>query len=251
MTRPIRFSSLLTLCGIAAACSSAAQPGAEEAPAAAAADPATAGAEEAVADAVTAVPEVYSVMHEDDRVRVVKMALPAGKTDGLHSHPHEVVYFTQGGKAKIEVHGGDTVNAEPPAGAILSNAPWAHTVTNEGDTDIEAVIVELKQEPGQRAAVAAGTDAVSVAPTVYAVLNDDERARVLEMKLGPGQKDGEHTHPDELVYFIKGGKAKITTAEGAQEMEIADGFVLSHEGWTHTVENVGDTEIHAIIFELK
>lgn len=35
------------------------------------------------------------------------------------------------------------------------------------------------------------------------------------------------------------------------EVDIPDGHVMAHEPWTHTVENIGDTDIHAILFERK
>jgi quercetin dioxygenase-like cupin family protein len=204
-----------------------------------------------VPDAVTAAPGIYSTMHEDERVRVVEMKMSAGATDGFHQHPHEVVYFLAGGSLTVELPEGEPLSVELPAGAVLSNEPWSHTVTNVGETDVHAILVEMVQEPGGREAVAEGTDAVSVAPAIYSVLNEDERARVLEMRLPAGAEDGEHTHPDELVYFITGGTVVITTAEGEMEMEIPEGHVLSHEGWTHSVRNVGESEIHAIIWELR
>lgn len=74
--------------------------------------------------------------------------------------------------------------------------------------------------------------------------------RVMEMKLKAGEKDNKHSHRYETVYFIKGGKAKISLPGGeSMEAEIPDGHVMHHEPWTHTVENIGDTDIHAIIFE--
>ena len=51
--------------------------------------------------------------------------------------------------------------------------------------------------------------------------------------------------------FLTGGKVLITTADGEMELEIPDGHVLSHEAWTHSVKNIGDTDIHAVIRELR
>ena len=31
--------------------------------------------------------------------------------------------------------------------------------------------------------------------------------------------------------------------------QIPDGHVMYHEAWTHTVENIGDTDVLAIIYE--
>ena len=71
------------------------------------------------------------------------------------------------------------------------------------------------------------------------------------MKIAAGTMDNQHSHYAEAVYFISGGKGKITI-EGKEEImeaEIPDGHVMFSEGWTHQVENVGDTDLHAIIFE--
>ncbi len=35
------------------------------------------------------------------------------------------------------------------------------------------------------------------------------------------------------------------------ELEVPDGHVMQHEPWTHRVENIGATDIKAILFERK
>jgi len=50
---------------------------------------------------------------------------------------------------------------------------------------------------------------------------------------------------------FKGSKAVIRVDGDAMELDIPDGMVMEHEPWTHSVENIGDREIVAIIFELK
>lgn len=92
-------------------------------------------------------------------------------------------------------------------------------------------------------------DPCEVSPEYYTELFSNDKLRVVEMKLPAGAMDTEHSHPDETVYFIRGGKARIHVGDDSMEAEIPDGHVMFHEAWTHTVENVGDTDIHAIIFE--
>ena len=93
-------------------------------------------------------------------------------------------------------------------------------------------------------------DPCDVSPNYYKTLFDNETLRVVEMTLPAGHKDPQHSHPSETVYFISGGNVKIHLPGGdAMEADIPDGHVLWHEEWTHTVENIGDTDIHAIIFE--
>ncbi len=95
-------------------------------------------------------------------------------------------------------------------------------------------------------------DPVEASPANYKLLVENDRVRLLEMIVKAGEKDEVHSHPSEMVYFISGGKARVHLADGdSMEAEFPDGGVMEHEAWTHQVENVGDTDIHAIIFELK
>ena len=95
-------------------------------------------------------------------------------------------------------------------------------------------------------------DPVKVAPNNYKVLMENEHVRVVEMSLKVGEKDQMHSHPSETVYFIKGGKLKIQLPDGGgMEAELPDGHVMWHEGWTHVVENIGSSDIKAIIMESK
>lgn len=93
-------------------------------------------------------------------------------------------------------------------------------------------------------------DPVEVSPKQYRSLFENDAVRVVQMDLGPGEKDELHSHPNETVYFLNGGKAKIYLENGdVVEAEIPDGHVMWNEAWTHQVENVGTTSIRAIIVE--
>ncbi len=95
-------------------------------------------------------------------------------------------------------------------------------------------------------------DAAQVSPDHYSVLLENDHVRVLEMRVPAGTSDIQHSHPNETVYFLSGGKVRVHLPGGeAPEMDIPDGFVMWHEPWTHRVENIGDTEVHAIVVESK
>ena len=95
-------------------------------------------------------------------------------------------------------------------------------------------------------------DPVQVSGKNYKTLMENDQVRVLEMTLNVGETDITHSHPDETVYFVSGGKVKIHLPGGdAMEAELPDGHVMWHEAWTHTVENIGTTNIKAIIVENK
>ncbi|MCH8817588.1 MAG: hypothetical protein IIC92_07660 [Chloroflexi bacterium] len=95
-------------------------------------------------DPVEVSPDVYTVLFENDAVRVLDMTLPAGQSDVEHSHTAETVIFLKGGKAHIALPDGDAMDAELPDCHIMWHEAWTHTVTNTGDTEIKAIIVESK-----------------------------------------------------------------------------------------------------------
>ena len=86
----------------------------------------------------------------------------------------------------------------------------------------------------------------------YKLVLDNDHVRLIEMTLPVGQIDNQHSHQNETVYFITGGKVRVHLPDGETvELEVPDGGSMWHEAWTHRVENIGDTDIRAIIFEPK
>jgi beta-alanine degradation protein BauB len=94
-------------------------------------------------------------------------------------------------------------------------------------------------------------DAAKVAPHVYKVLSENERARVLEVTMEPGARSEMHSHPDYFVYFLTAGKVKFTTASGeTQEVEVAANTSMWRESEEHATENIGGA-LRALFFEPK
>lgn len=96
-------------------------------------------------DAAAVSPRHYTVMLENDHVRVLDMRLPAGESDEVHSHPNETVFFVTGGKVRVHLPGGATAELEPPDGFVMWHEAWTHRVENIGSSDIRAIVVENKQ----------------------------------------------------------------------------------------------------------
>ena len=81
---------------------------------------------------------------------------------------------------------------------------------------------------------------------------ENDRVRVLERTLRPGEREKEHSHPAYLIYVVKGGKLRDHSANGkVVEMEVKDGDVLYVNPKTHWAENIGTTVISVIVVELK
>ena len=62
----------------------------------------------------------------------------------------------------------------------------------------------------------------------------------------------EHAHPTKGGYYLKGGKMYVFVPEKRLRPAYLDGHVTSVGPWQHLkVENVGETDVHAIFVELK
>ncbi len=95
-------------------------------------------------------------------------------------------------------------------------------------------------------------DATKVAPHAYKVLFENERARVLEVSMQPGERTEMHSHPDYIVYMFGEGKVRFTSASGeTAELELPAGAVMWREAEEHATENIGATEVRGIFFEPK
>ncbi len=95
-------------------------------------------------------------------------------------------------------------------------------------------------------------DATKVAPHVYKVLFENERARVLEITLEPGARTEMHSHPDYFAYFLDAGKGKFTTASGeTEEIEWPANTSMWRPAEEHAAESLTSTTIRAVFFEPK
>lgn len=102
------------------------------------------GVNENIPAAHIASPEMYQVLLENDQVLVLKMVLKPNQADALHRHQDETVYFEKGGKLRIVTGAGKPLEVEVPDGHVMWHSAWSHQVTNIGNTDVVAVIVESK-----------------------------------------------------------------------------------------------------------
>lgn len=95
-------------------------------------------------------------------------------------------------------------------------------------------------------------DPVKTSPQYYKVLLENDQVRVLEYRLKPGEKEPMHSHPAGVVYVLNGTKLKITYPDGkTEERGAITGETIWREPTTHALENVGDTDAHAIAIDLK
>ena len=86
----------------------------------------------------------------------------------------------------------------------------------------------------------------------YKTILENDNVRVLEYTDSPGEKTNRHHHPDFVLYALDSFKRRLTFGNGSQiEREFKKGEVMWMKDQIHTGENIGTTETHVLIVELK
>src|SRR5712691_7316566 len=90
-------------------------------------------------------------------------------------------------------------------------------------------------------------DPVRTSPQYYKVLLENDQVRVREYHLKAGEKEPMHSHLAGVVYVLSGAKLKFSYPDGRTETKsAATGETIWRDPTRHAVENVGETEAHAI-----
>lgn len=95
-------------------------------------------------------------------------------------------------------------------------------------------------------------DVLKVAPNNSKVLLENDRVRVIEIWIKPGEKLAMHSHPASVTYVLTAGKLKTTLPDGKTvETEAQAGQALWSDGGSHEQVNAGTTEVRALVVEMK
>jgi quercetin dioxygenase-like cupin family protein len=95
-------------------------------------------------------------------------------------------------------------------------------------------------------------DALQAAPNMTKLLMENDRVRVLDVWFKPGEKAAMHSHPDHVIYVLTNGKMKITPQKGkTQELDLKAGQTVWMDATSHVAENLGKTDVHMLVVELK
>lgn len=95
-------------------------------------------------DPLMAASNVYKLLNENDRVRVLEVVSKPGDVAKMHHHPDHVIYALKGGNAKLTT-GGKTQEMEIKAGSVLFLEAQDHEMKNIGKTTIDLIVMELKK----------------------------------------------------------------------------------------------------------
>ncbi len=93
-------------------------------------------------------PQLYKVIFENDRVRVLEYRDHPGDKTSAHRHPDSVMVTLSAFQRRISA-GGRQVDVELPAGEVRWLGAQEHAGENTGGTETHSIFIELKEpNPG-------------------------------------------------------------------------------------------------------
>ena len=95
-------------------------------------------------------------------------------------------------------------------------------------------------------------DAVASDPDKYHVVLENERVRVLDYSDHPGQKTSLHHHTAFVLHALGPFERKLHFPDGTSRvLSFHGGETMFMPAQSHAGENVGTTDTHVLIVELK
>jgi hypothetical protein len=95
-------------------------------------------------------------------------------------------------------------------------------------------------------------DPVATDGDKYKIVFENDRVRVLEYRDSPGQRTSPHYHPDYVLCTLSAFKRRLVLGDGREVVvESRPGQVAPGKAQSHIGENIGTTDTHVLIVELK
>ncbi|HTY75623.1 MAG TPA: cupin domain-containing protein [Candidatus Nanoarchaeia archaeon] len=95
-------------------------------------------------DPMVAASNVYKLLNENERVRVLEVIFKPGDSAKMHHHPDHVAYALKGGKMSLTT-GGKQQEIEIKTGEVMFLKAQDHEAKNIGKTTLDLLVVELKE----------------------------------------------------------------------------------------------------------
>ncbi|MBI3950682.1 MAG: hypothetical protein HY314_09540 [Acidobacteria bacterium] len=200
-------------------------------------------------DPVQVAGDMYKVILENDRVRVLDVHIAPGAKTAMHSHPDIVGVILEPSTTKWTLPDGKSRQSPPDAkrGGVVSHSSETHISENIGQTPLHVILVEFKQPMS-----AADRGRNPSLPAPFKQVADTPHARVFEITAAPGGKVPQHTHGDHVTISLTDATAEVTGKDGKKEtLTFKKDTAVFSSPTTHSAVNTGKTPVHLIDVELK
>jgi quercetin dioxygenase-like cupin family protein len=193
----------------------------------------------------------HTVLLENDQARVLKARYGPKEKSVMHEHAPHVLIFLEDVQVKSTLQRGGVVDMGGRAGEVRFVESVTHSVENTGDRPAQVIMVELKPRPPLPPRAAA-LDPVKVASGHHKVEYEDDRVRVLRIRLGGREKTAEHEHPHAIMVYLTDLDARHSLAGGkSRKASGRRGEIAWSPPERHAVENLSDRPAEMILVELK
>jgi len=109
----------------------------------------------AAQDAVKADPKHYTVVSENDQVRILKVHYGPGEKSVMHSHPPNVAVFLTDASVKFHLPGGKAEPGTGKSGEARYSDGGTHMPENTGKA-MDVILIELKGKGAAKPAASQG-----------------------------------------------------------------------------------------------
>ena len=187
----------------------------------------------------------YTVIAENERVRVLRASMAPGGKAAMHEHPVHLFVSLAAGTVKMTTGDGKTIDTVMKADDVGLQPAGMHATANAGTGPIDVVIVEMKGAPGS-----ATLPATRPGMKTTTVL-DDARVRAVRASFEPTFHEAAgSTHEYDQVVVMLAPADVALTMDGKTTSSWKRGDVrligrgVAHE--THAGKMAGDVLIIAI-----
>ena len=89
-------------------------------------------------------PHVYKVVFENEKLRLLEVAMAPGAESELHSHPNYLVYALSSGRVRLSGPSGEGADVDISKGDTMWREAEEHSAVNIGGEEFRALFIELK-----------------------------------------------------------------------------------------------------------
>jgi quercetin dioxygenase-like cupin family protein len=200
-------------------------------------------------DPVKVAGDMYKVVSENDRVRILDVKIAPGAKTAMHAHSDLVAVVLEPSTIKWTTPDGTSRQSGPEfkRGGVQHMTSETHISENIGKTSAHVILVEFKQP-----APAAGKGRNPSLSAPYKQVADNPHARVFELMVPPGGTVPQHTHGDHVEIALTDATGEVTNPDGAkQTFTFKKDTAVFAGSATHSGANTGKTPVHLIVVELK
>ena len=95
------------------------------------------------------------------------------------------------------------------------------------------------------------SDPVQGNPSLYRVVLENDRVRVLEYRDRPGDRTTPHEHSDSVMITLSAFDRRLHQGDRTMDVSLEAGEARWNPAQWHAGENIGTTETHVLFVELK